>query len=94
MRRAAGTSRFCCRTTNRRVGKKLLPREKPFPAAKISALKVYGADFHYRSAKEKPSETPRGAIAGKNWMIDAPTVVDPIRPKLLFYGDSISGRYR
>jgi hypothetical protein len=76
------------------VGKKLLPREKPFPAAKISALKVYGADFHYRSAKEKPSEAPRGAIAGKNWMIDAPTVVDPTRPKLLFYGDSISGGYR
>ena len=76
------------------VGRKLLPREKPFAAASISALKVYGADFLYKSPKEKPSAEPRGAIAGKNWMIDAPTVSDPKRPKLLFYGDSISGGYR
>jgi lysophospholipase L1-like esterase len=76
------------------VGKKLMPRERPFPAAKISALKVYGADFKYRSAKEKQGAETRGAVAGKNWMIDAPTVVDPKRPKLLFYGDSISGGYR
>ena len=76
------------------VGKKLLPREKPFAAADISALKVYGADFTYSSPKEKLSAEPRGAVAGKHWMIDAPTVVDPSRPKLLFYGDSISGGYR
>jgi lysophospholipase L1-like esterase len=76
------------------VGKKLLPREKPFPAAKITALKVYGSDFAYKSPKEKVTSEPRGAIAGKNWMVDAPTVVDLKRPKLLFYGDSISGGYR
>jgi hypothetical protein len=76
------------------VGKKLLPREKPFETASISALKVYGADFVYTSPKEKPSAEPRGAIAGKNWMVDAPTVTDPKRPKILFYGDSISGGYR
>lgn len=76
------------------VGKKLLPKEKAFAAAQISALKVYGSDFTYHSPKEKLSAEPRGAIAGKNWMIDAPTVVDPGRPKLLFYGDSISGGYR
>jgi lysophospholipase L1-like esterase len=76
------------------VGKKLLPREKPFATAEVSALKVYGADYIYKSSKEKVSAEPRGAIAGKNWMIDAPTVVDPKRPKLLFYGDSISGGYR
>lgn len=76
------------------VGKKLLPREKPFLAAKITALKVYGSDFTYKSPKEKVTAEPRGAIAGKNWMVDAPTVVDPKRPKLLFYGDSISGGYR
>ncbi len=76
------------------VGKKLLPREKPFPAAKITSLKVYGADFTYKSPKEKVTAEPRGAIAGKSWMVDAPTVVDPKRPKLLFYGDSISGGYR
>lgn len=76
------------------VGKKLLPKEKPFPAAQISALKVYGSDFAYKSPKEKVNAEPRGAIAGKNWMIDAPTIVDPARPKLLFYGDSISGGYR
>lgn len=76
------------------VGKKLLPREKPFGAAKISMLKVYGADFTYKSPKEKVTAEPRGAIAGKNWMVDAPTVVDAQRPKILFYGDSISGGYR
>ena len=76
------------------VGKKLLPREKPFPSAKITSLKVYGADFTYKSPKEKVTAEPRGAIAGKSWMVDAPTVVDPKRPKLLFYGDSISGGYR
>jgi lysophospholipase L1-like esterase len=76
------------------VGKKLLPREKPFPAAKITVLKVYGSDFNYKSPKEKVTAEPRGAIAGKSWMVDAPTVVDLKRPKLLFYGDSISGGYR
>jgi hypothetical protein len=76
------------------VGKKLLAREKPFAAASISALKVYGADFTYKSPNEKVIAEPRGAIAGKNWMVDAPTIVDPKRPKLLFYGDSISGGYR
>lgn len=76
------------------VGKKLLPREKPFASAEIRALKVYGADFAYTSPKEKLSAEPRGAVAGKNWMIDAPTIVDSNRPKLLFYGDSISGGYR
>ncbi len=76
------------------IGKKLLPREKPFPAAEISALKVYGADFEYKSPKEKFSAEPRAAIAAKKWMLDAPTIVDPNRPKLLFYGDSISGGYR
>ena len=76
------------------VGKKLLPKEKSFAAAQISALKVYGPDFTYKSPKEVLSAEPRGAIAGKDWMIDAPTVVDPSRPKLLFYGDSISGGYR
>jgi len=76
------------------VGKKLLPREKPFATANVSALKVYGADFTYKSPKEKQTAEPRGAIAGKNWMVDAPTIVDLKRPKLLFYGDSISGGYR
>jgi hypothetical protein len=76
------------------VGKKLLPREKLFASATITALKVYGADFTYKSPKEKPAPEPRGAISGKNWMIDAPTVVDARRPKILFYGDSISGGYR
>jgi hypothetical protein len=76
------------------VGKKLMDRERPFAAAKIASLKVYGADYEYKSPKEKVSAEPRGAVAGKNWMIDAPTVIDPKRPKLLFYGDSISGGYR
>ena len=76
------------------VGKKLLPQEKPFGSATISALRVYGPDFSYKSPLEKVTAEPRGAIAGKNWMIDAPTVVDSGRPKLLFYGDSISGGYR
>ena len=76
------------------VGKKLLPGEKTFTSAEISALKVYGTDFVYKSPKEKVTAEPRGAIGGKNWMIDAPTIVDTNRPKLLFYGDSISGGYR
>ena len=76
------------------VGKKLLPREKPFSSATISALRVYGSDFSYKSPLEKIIAEPRGAIIGKNWMIDAPTIVDAARPKLLFYGDSISGGYR
>ena len=58
------------------------------------ALKVYGADYTYKSPKEKVTAEPRGGVAGKGWMVDAPTVVDPKRPKILFYGDSISGGYR
>lgn len=76
------------------VGRKLLPREQPFPATVITGLKVYGANFKFVSTTEKPTAEPRGGIAGKNWVIDAPTVVDVNRPKVLFYGDSISGGYR
>lgn len=76
------------------VGKKLLPREKPFPASEIMALKIYGADFNYVSPSEILKTEPRGAIASKSYAIDAPTVVDPNRPKILFYGDSISSGYR
>ena len=75
------------------IGKKLLPSEIPFAASEITALKVYGADFTYVSPKETQTAEPRGAVAGKNWVIEAPTVVDPNRPKILFYGDSISGGY-
>ena len=94
---APGTKHFTMLLPNDEpmwVGRKLLPRERPFESAEIRALKVYGSDFTYTSMKEKVSAEPRGAVAGKNWMIDAPTVVDPARPKLLFYGDSISGGYR
>jgi hypothetical protein len=94
---APGTKHFTMLLPNDEpmwVGRKLLPRERPFESAEIRALKVYGSDFTYTSQKEKVSAEPRGAVAGKNWMIDAPTVVDPARPKLLFYGDSISGGYR
>jgi lysophospholipase L1-like esterase len=76
------------------VGKKLFPREKPFTSAKITGLKVFGSDYTYKSPKEKVTAEPRGGIAGKGWMVDAPTIVDPKRPKLLFYGDSIAGGYR
>ena len=75
------------------IGKKLLPAEIPFATTEITSLKVFGADFKYVSPKEKQTAEPRGAIAGKSWAIDAPTVVDPNRPKILFYGDSISGGY-
>jgi lysophospholipase L1-like esterase len=62
--------------------------------AKITALKVFGSDYTYKSPKEKVTAEPRGGIAGKGWMVDAPTIVDRKRPKLLFYGDSIAGGYR
>ena len=75
------------------VGKKLLPSEVPFAATEVTGLKVFGADFTYVSPNEKQTAEPRGAVAGKNWVIDAPTVGDSKRPKILFYGDSISGGY-
>lgn len=75
------------------IGKKLFEKEVPFPAVRVSELKVYGPDFTYVSPHEEVTAEPRGAIGGQGWAIDSPTIVDPDRPKILIYGDSISGGY-
>ncbi len=76
------------------IGRKLHAGERPLPRMEVLGLTVHGPEFRYVSPKEPAVAEPRAAIAGKQWAIDAPTVTDPKRPKILFYGDSISAGYR
>ena len=75
------------------IGRNLNARVKPMPAV-ISGVKVYGADFKYVSKKERTSEYPRGAVAGKGWALDIPKIEHSDWPKVLIYGDSISMGYK
>lgn len=75
------------------IGHSLGKNEKPLPAV-ISGVRVYGPGFTYVSKNEPKSEFPRGAVAGKGWMLDIPKIEHPDWPKVLIYGDSISMGYR
>lgn len=71
------------------------PRKKSKPMnVVISSVKVYGPSFKYVSKKERISDNPRGAVAGKGWALDVPKIEHPEWPKVLIYGDSISMGYR
>ncbi|MDB6005619.1 MAG: hypothetical protein JWR15_2606 [Prosthecobacter sp.] len=59
----------------------------------VHALKVFGPSYKYTSKKEQTGEFPRGAVAGKGWALDVPKIEHPEWPKVLIYGDSISGGY-
>lgn len=59
----------------------------------VHAVKVFGPSYSYLSKKEQTSEFPRGAVAGKGWALDVPKLDHPEWPKVLIYGDSISGGY-
>ncbi|MDO4627850.1 MAG: SGNH/GDSL hydrolase family protein [Planctomycetia bacterium] len=71
-----------------------LKKDRVFQDVTILDLKVFGADYDYVCPHEPKEEEPRGAILGKGWVIDAPTVTDEARPHILIYGDSISIGYR
>lgn len=73
------------------VGRPTDPRAKPLPVT-IHDVKVYGPDFRFVSASEEHSV--RRTIGGRGWAINAPkTIEHPDWPKVLIYGDSISGGY-
>jgi len=75
------------------IGRSLSAKAKPMTAV-ISSVRVYGPSFEYVSKKERKSEYPRGAVAGKGWALDIPKIEHPEWPKVLIYGDSISMGYR
>lgn len=75
------------------IGRNENPETKSLPVT-IHAVKVYGPDYRYLSAKEPESEFPRGTVAGKGWALDVPRIEHAKWPKVLIYGDSISMGYR
>ena len=73
------------------VGRNMDPRVKVLPVT-IHDLKVYGPDYKFVSKSEKNSK--RKTVGGKGWAMSAPkTMEHPEWPKVLIYGDSISGGY-
>ena len=74
------------------IGRNANPKAKTMPVT-IRGVKVFGASFNYVSKRESKSEFPRGAVAGKGWALDVPQLDHTDWPKVLIYGDSISGGY-
>ena len=74
------------------IGRNDNAKAKTMPVT-VHSVKVFGASYSYVSKKEQTGEFPRGAVAGKGWALDVPKIVHPEWPKVLIYGDSISGGY-
>ncbi len=73
------------------VGRNSDPRTKVLPVT-IHDVKVYGPDYKFVSKSEENSK--RKTVGGKGWALSAPkTIEHPEWPKVLIYGDSISGGY-
>lgn len=74
------------------IGRNDNAKSKTMPVT-VHAVKVFGPSYKYVSKKEQTAEFPRGAVAGKGWALDVPKIDHPEWPKVLIYGDSISGGY-
>ena len=73
------------------IGRNTDPQAKHLPVT-IHDVKVYGPDYKFVSKIEEGRT--RRTIAGKGWAIDAPKKIEhPEWPKVLIFGDSISGGY-
>ncbi|WP_395740726.1 SGNH/GDSL hydrolase family protein [Prosthecobacter sp.] len=74
------------------IGRNDSAKSKTMPVT-VHAVKVFGPTYAYVSKKETTGQFPRGAVAGKGWALDVPKIEHPEWPKVLIYGDSISGGY-
>lgn len=74
------------------IGRNDNAKAKTMPVT-VHAVKVFGPAYSYVSKKETTGAFPRGAVAGKGWALDVPKIEHPEWPKVLIYGDSISGGY-
>ena len=74
------------------IGRNDNAKAKTMPVT-VHGVKVFGPSYSYVSNKERTGEFPRGAVAGKGWALDVPKIEHPEWPKVLIYGDSISGGY-
>jgi len=74
------------------IGRNDNAKAKTMPVT-VHGVKVFGPAYSYVSKKEQTGEFPRGAVAGKGWALDVPKIEHPEWPKVLIYGDSISGGY-
>ena len=74
------------------IGRNDNAKAKTMPVT-VHGVKVFGPAYTYVSKKERTGEFPRGAVAGKGWALDVPKIEHPEWPKVLIYGDSISGGY-
>lgn len=74
------------RTPRRRDG-------KPIANYEIISLKVYGPDYKYYQPGESADAMKNGYVGGQGWLVRVPGKTDKPLPRILYYGDSISGGY-
>jgi len=72
------------------IGRNTDPQAKFLPVT-IHDVKVYGPDYKFVSKSEENSK--RRIVGGQGWAINAPKMEHPEWPKVVIYGDSISGGY-
>jgi hypothetical protein len=75
------------------IGRNDNPKAKTMPVT-VHGVKVFGPAYQFvTKTGSHPGESTRGAVAGKGWALDVPKIEHPEWPKVLIYGDSISGGY-
>jgi lysophospholipase L1-like esterase len=76
------------------VGRTLRRRDgKPIANYEILSLKVYGPDYKYYQPGESADALKNGYVGGQGWLVRVPGKTDKPLPRILYYGDSISGGY-
>lgn len=66
---------------------------KPVANYEILSLKVYGSDYKYYLPGETADTLKNGYVGGQGWLVRLPGKTDKPLPRILYYGDSISGGY-
>ncbi len=72
------------------------PRKKdgrPIGNYEIQSLKVFGPDYKYYLPGESADTAKNGYTGGNGWLVRLPGKIEKPLPRILYYGDSISGGY-
>ena len=66
---------------------------KPVANYEILSLKVYGPDYKYYQPGESADTMKNGYVGGQGWLVRIPGKTEKPLPRILYFGDSISGGY-
>jgi lysophospholipase L1-like esterase len=68
-------------------------KSEPIADYDILSLKVFGPDYKYYLPGESADAMKNGFTGGQGWLVRLPGKIEKPLPRILYYGDSISGGY-